>query len=181
VRNIIVLAGLLMGLILPGRALAQPPAGLGSLTSAIGDRVIVTDSAGSRIAGKLTAVAPDGLTLRVTDGFDDRQEQIAASQITTVRKDDPVWNGLLLGLGAGVAAAELWVYQQCGPRGSDRECEVIVSVIGWPAFGGGGAVAGALIDKFTRKLLYRAPGHTAVHVSPLVTPSTRALSVAVSW
>ena len=100
---------------------------------------------------------------------------------TATHADDGGRTGLFLGLGAGLAATELWVYDQCGGRGSDRECEVIVSLVGWTALGIGGAVGGALIDKFHNKLVYRAGSKAVVKVTPQISPARQAVAVSLTF
>ena len=171
-------------LFLATAAAAQPPAGsVGELEQQLkrGQEVIVTDAEGDRTKGRITEISSAGFTLSVADGFDERSQSFAAGTVASVRKTDPVWNGLLLGLGAGLAATELWVYDQCGGRGSDRECEVIVSLVGWTALGIGGAVGGALIDKFHNKLIYRAGSKTVVTVRPHVGLTRQAVAVSLSF
>ena len=141
----------------------------------------MTDADGDRTKGRITEITPAGFTLSVPDGFDQRRRSFEAGTVTSVRKADPVWNGLLLGLGAGLAATELWVYDQCGGRGSDRECEVIVSLVGWTALGIGGAVGGALIDKFHNPLVYRAGSKAVVTVKPQIGPARQAVTVSLTF
>lgn len=171
-------------LFLATAAAAQSPAGsFDELEQRLerGQEVIVTDADGDRTKGRITEMSSAGFTLSVADGFDERSRSFAAGTVASVHKTDPVWNGLLLGLGAGLAATELWVYDQCGGRGSDRECEVIVSLVGWTALGIGGAVGGALIDKFRNTLVYRAGSRTVVKVSPRVGPTRQAVAVSLSF
>ena len=173
-----------LSLFLATAAAAQSPAGsFDELEQRLkrGQEVIVTDADGDRTKGRITEMSSAGFTLSVADGFDERSRSFAAGTVASVRKTDPVWNGLLLGLGAGLAATELWVYDQCGGRGSDRECEVIVSLVGWTALGIGGAVGGALIDKFHNKLVYRAGSTAVVKVTPRISPARQAVAVTLSF
>lgn len=65
-----------------------------------------------------------------------------------VKKDrDSVWNGVLIGLGAGAGGGYLWGRSQCGSN--DSECFAIagpVGVIGGAAIG---ALVGGLLDYFS--------------------------------
>ena len=169
---------------LPMAAAAQSPTGsFGALAVGLrpGQEVIVRGADGERTKGRIAEISPAGLTLTVPDGFDEERQAFAAGSVASVHKTDPVWNGLFLGLGAGLAATELWVHDQCGGRGSDRECEVIVSLVGWTALGIGGAVGGALIDKFHNTLVYRAGSRAVVKVTPRVGLSRQAVAVSLSF
>ncbi len=90
-----------------------------------------------------------------------------ASQSSDER--DPVWQGALIGGAAGVGAALIFTRANCGPFGSDRECEVIAGPIGFAIFVPAGIVTGVLID--------RAIGNQRITVVPVVGTRGAALSV----
>jgi hypothetical protein len=179
----LVAIGWILTFALPAIAAGQSPAGsFDTLDQQLkpGQQVIVTEAGGRRAKGRLLDVDGTGLTLLVDEGYDERSLTISAANVSTIRKNDSLLNGFLIGLGAGLAGGEIWVYNVCGPRGYDDECRAIATPIGWAAFGGGGAVIGTLIDKFTTRLVYQAPdGRARLHVRPVVARTQQ--GVRVSW
>jgi hypothetical protein len=124
------------------------------------------------------------MTLRVGDRWaGGERRRFDEGGVSSIRRTDSIWNGLLIGFGAGVVASEVWRRSECGPRGYDSECSVIVSAVGWVTMVPGGAVAGALIDKFTaNRLVYRfnGPG-TTFHLSPVVGRAKASVAVSVRF
>ena len=174
----LVLAGLL-----PTAAAAQPPGDGDAMDRQVksGQQVVVTELGGHRLKGRVTGVDPSTLTLLVEEGFDERSVTLTPSSIEAIRKSDSLLNGFLIGLGAGLVGGEVWIYSMCGPRGYDAECRSIATPIGWAAFGGGGAAIGAVIDRFSTKLLYSAPGSASLHVQPLLGSQAQGLRVSVTF
>jgi hypothetical protein len=181
-KHVLTFGGAVLLALLPAAARAQSPATtFDALSGAVGRKVVVTDVAGGKTTGKVVAVDAESITLLVTDWLDQRQQTIARPLVSTIRKTDSVWNGLVIGFGAGLAATEIWTYQLCGPRGFDDECAAIVRGVGWTTFGAGGAAAGALIDKFTTKLLYRKGVDRTVHIRPVLGPNHKGIAVSLSF
>lgn len=175
--------GWILTLAIPATAAAQSTTGtFDTLERQLkpGDQVIITEAGGRRVKGRLLGVDGTSLELLVDEGYDERSLTLPSANVSTVRRNDSLLNGFLIGLGAGLAGGEIWVYNVCGPRGYDDECRAIATPIGWAAFGGGGAVIGTLIDKFTTRLLYKAPdGRASLHVQPIVAKTQQGLRV--SW
>ena len=149
-----------------------------------GQTVVVTDAAGRKTKGVLLDLSDSFLTLRVGDRWADvEQRRFDESRITSIRRTDSIWNGLLIGLGTGIVASEVWRHSACGPRGFDDECSVIVSAVGLVTMVPAGAVAGALIDKFTgNRLVYRASGRaTTLRVSPVVGRAQAGVAVSLRF
>ena len=133
-----------LALLAPALAHAQQPAeSLDVLAQhgRPGQRIVVTDVDGNKIKGKLAAIDHTSIGVRWHDGFAERTHIFDKANVREVRKTDSIWNGLLIGLGAGFVATEVWVHQLCGPRGSDAECAAIVSGVGWMTLAPGGAAA----------------------------------------
>ena len=121
-------------------AAAQTPADsfdeLGS-TLQPGQKVAVKGVDGDTIKGKVIEITPSSLTLRVNEGFVEQPRTVARQDVAAIRRTDSVLNGLLIGLGAGIVANEVWIRQMCGPRGADDECTAIASLVGWSNVSGG--------------------------------------------
>ena len=181
-------------LLLPGAAAAQPSDALEAMDLQVksGQHVVITEFDGHRVKGRVTTVGESALTLLVVDGFDERPVTLDASTVATIRRNDSLLNGFLIGLGSGLVGGEVWIYGMCGPPGYDAECRGIATPIGWAVFGGGGAAIGTLIDKFSTKLLYRAPLHAshlcgtrfgarALHLQPLLGSDMQGLRVSLTF
>ena len=173
---------LAMALLLPAGAAAQPsgdPAMDGHVK--VGQHVVVTEFGGRRVKGRVMNVDALALTLLVEEDFEERPVSLTPSTISTIRKNDTLLNGFLIGLGSGLVGGEVWIYSMCGPPGYDAECRSIATPIGWAAFGGGGAVIGTLIDKFSTKLLYSASSNASLHVQPLLGRQVQGLRVSLTF
>jgi hypothetical protein len=173
---------LAMALLLPAVAAAQPsgdPAMNGHVK--VGQHVVVTGFDGDRVKGRVMNVDGAALIMLVDEGFDRRAVTVPTSTIATIRKSDSLLNGFLIGLGSGLVGGEVWIYSMCGPPGYDTECRSIATPIGWAAFGGGGAVIGTLIDKFSTKLLYSASSNASLHVQPLLGRQVQGLRVSLTF
>ena len=139
-----------------------------------GQQVVVTELDGRETKGAVTQVSADAVVLGART-FSERT-------VLSVRRTDSVWNGLLIGLGAGIAANEVFVRSNCGPRGYDDECAAIATAVGMISFVPGGAVIGALIDKFTGNTrLYRTPMRASLAIQPIVARNRTGLSLAVRF
>jgi len=86
-------------------------------------------------------------------------QQPAAGNLKPVKQIDSVWNGVLIGAGAGVAGAYIFTRVECGPRGHDNECSAIAELAGLALFVPSGALAGGIIDRLINKTL--PPGANA--------------------
>lgn len=97
-----------------------------------GQSVIVMEADGRKTKGDLLDLNDSFITVRVRDrwGAEERR-RVDEAGVTSIRRTDAIWNGLFIGLGAGIVATEVWTRSSCGPRGSDRECSVIVTGVGW--------------------------------------------------
>lgn len=88
-----------------------------------------------------------------------------ATPTTVVKPEkhiDSLWNGALIGLGAGAVAAWAFTRGNCGPPGYDKECTVYASLAGTAIFLPAGTIAGAIIDRLINKPL---PPSAKAHAS----------------
>jgi hypothetical protein len=172
-------------LLLPASAAAQSEAtSFDELQRMVkpGQRVVVTELDGRETKGAVTQVSADAVVLAVQDGSAAGARTFSERTVSSVRRTDSVWNGLLIGLGAGIAANEVFVRSNCGPRGNDDECAAIVTAVGLITFVPGGAVIGALIDKFTGNTrLYRSPTLASLALQPIVARNRTGLSLSVRF
>jgi hypothetical protein len=158
-------------------------AGLSGAVDA-GDRVAITAVDGEKLRGDVIAATDDALTIRTVNSWGDEERRTFAPQgVTLVRRADRLWNGALIGLGAGAVGAEIFVRQNCGPRGYDEECAAIAGPVGWLTMPPAGAAIGALVDKLIgNEVLYRRDGGRAsVALLPSIGRSTRSLSMTITF
>ena len=148
-----------------------------------GERVGLTTVEGRKFNGLVVSAAATALTLSVDDGRGRVSEQsFAFADIRTVKRRDRLWNGFLIGLGAGIVGSEIFRHSLCGARGYDDECSAIVTGVGLVSILPGGIAVGMLVDKFSERTLYRAGERPlAWRVSPLVTPKRKGGVVTISW
>lgn len=143
----------------------------------VGEMVWVTDVAGRELRGRLTGIAPDGLSL---DGG--RPTRLAAADIREVRRRDadPKKNGVLVGLGIGAALGTAWcvgaIADDSGEIDAGVECAE-----GYTVFPALGALAGLVIDAAIpgrMRVLYRQAATAGgrglrFSVRPVLGPGTR--------
>jgi hypothetical protein len=150
----------------------------------LNQQVVVTDAGGGKTRGNVVAVTPTTIIVRVDDVFAAaRTRTFDRAIVSTIRRSDRLWNGILIGVGAGFAATEVWSYNLCGARGTNAECTAIASGVGWVTMVPGGAVVGALIDKaIGNHLIYTSRANQAsLRVSPSVTPRRASVAVTVAF
>lgn len=132
-------------------ALAQEPASspgeLRQIVKVDESATIVTTD-GHRLTGSVEAVTDTALIVRMRSGTEALPFERVKEVI--VRRHDPLWNGILIGMGIGAVAGLIPdYYDDC------KECHD--SLYGSIAFGAG---VGLLVDALVRsgRLVYRAPG-----------------------
>lgn len=139
-----------------------------------GTPVAVTDASGAEVAGTIAAFSSASLDLTVGGA----RRQFSATEVRQVRRNgDPLWNGLLIGLGIGVVGAALPDNKCSGqpPVCDDRQ---------WPqraAFLGLATAAGVGIDALVRdqRLLFTVPGQATLRVVPGLTPGRAGLTMVI--
>ena len=172
-------------LLIPAAAAAQPASDAWHARVAQGDRVRVTDESGRTITARVAAISDFGLTLQ------EGRKRTEIPHATIVRIDRPrdrLWDGALAGfaIGAGIGligmAAEEHDDTPCQP--SDWFCG---ASFGPPAsavvlvLGGFGAGIGTAVDALIggRKTLYER--RRQVHVAPAVGPAGAGARVTIAW
>ena len=153
----------------------------------IGQAVVVTDSSGQTVKGSVVSLSPSSITLDLEDGmeFPNGRRTMEESAVQRLARRDPVTEGLLLGLAAGVGATWGGVRYTCGPPGYDDECMANAWGVLALAFIPAGMVAGALIDRLIGNgAVYLAPGAKAakaIAVAPWITKGRAGMSMSVAF
>lgn len=137
---------------------------------AAGEAVRVETIGGQRLKGDVGDVTPVELTI-VEDG---RSVAVPSADVRTVRKQDSLLNGVLLGIGAGMAGTAVVSGNFCPEEGA---CGLIVMSASMSA----GVALGAVVDAFMHRTLYHRPGDPQVRVTPLVSPKHVGARVSVHW
>jgi hypothetical protein len=141
-----------------------------------GAPVAVTDTAGQEVTGRVAAVSASSLDLDVRGAT----RRFAASDVRQVRRDgDPLWNGLVIGLGVGVVGAALPDNACSGqpPTCDDRQIPQRAAFVVLAT------AAGIGIDALVRDrtLLYGTPPSMRVHLRPVLGPGHRRLSIVIEF
>lgn len=80
-------------------------------------------------------------------------QQSSTTVVKPGKQIDSVWNGVLIGAGAGAVGAWIFTRANCGPRGYDDECSAIAAVAGTAIFVPGGMLVGGVVDRLINKTL----------------------------
>lgn len=152
-----------------------PASGSGSLSFRLrfGDDARVQTADGTRLKGKVMdfdgdVLQIDGQSLSLNDGDVRRIE---------VQQRDPLTNGALIGLGAGVAFVGLACAGSAG-------CDAEIAAVGVLFYGAVGAGIGALVDSLRKPYttVYVSPDRgLTLSVAPLVMPDAKGVFVSVGF
>ncbi len=134
-----------------------------------GQTVIVTDTGGRQIKGKVSDVGSSALVILIP-----QSRTFAESSVMEIEGTDSLWNGALLGAGIGTGFA-MWDYL-IDPSEPGNGAIFTVAI-------GLGTAIGAAIDKLlTRGLLYRAPPQMRnLKISALTENERRGVLVSVRF
>jgi uncharacterized protein YcfJ len=146
----------------------------------VGNSVRVIDKSGNEINGKVENISSDSLILN------GRRISLPANSIRELqkRRNDPWWNGFLIGGGIGAAAGLLVAQAQCG--GNDSECAAIAKVAFIPAGMAIGMATGALIDRSIARYdtVYRSNSATTqpgFQVFPIISQKQKGLRLRIAF
>jgi hypothetical protein len=139
-----------------------------------GATIALTDHEGRKVTGVVASLSPSSLELDVSG----TRRQFEERDVATIRqrRGDSLMNGALIGLAAG-AAASIYPALYCECTGS----EVAAGIAAYAAIGAG---IGVGIDAVIRgnKTIFRGAGTARrLTVSPLLTPTRRAVAVGFSF
>jgi hypothetical protein len=176
---------MLLALLTPAAAAAQPGSDARRAPVSQGDRVRVTDEGGRTITARVAAISDFGLTLQ--DG-NDRTEIAYATIVKIDRPRDRVWDGALAGFAIGAGIGLIGIAAE---EGNNRSCQpsewFCGASFGPPAsavvlmLGGIGAGIGTGVDALIggKKTLYERGRQ--VYVAPVVGRARAAARVTVAW
>lgn len=163
-----------------------PVASFGELPRvvSIDQAVLVTDASQRTVKGRVVAMSDSSLVIQGEPTLANPMGQwtYQAGDVRRIRKPDSVLNGMFLGLAAGIGGMVAFTWGICGQPGDDPECAAVTNAIGLVSFVPGGMIAGALIDKFHMRTLFRAPaGSISVAVTPIVGKNARGVVMRFSF
>lgn len=141
---------------------------------AVGSQVVVTTSQGASVAGKVTAVTPDRVTVR--EGGDGPERQFGESDTQRIVHHDSPLNGALLGALSGPVVTLGWLY---AAGGSDSFRAVMVG--GSLLFGAGGAFLGMMIDDLIRDTVYDRPQPRRTAIGPVLGRGMAGVGVSITF
>jgi hypothetical protein len=139
------------------------------LKARTGDILYITRATGTTISGPLGAVTPSSITVN--------QESIAYEPgLKIARQGDPLWNGIIIGAGIGVAAGMTIGAEACLDD-SIAPCAIGGAVV-W-------AGLGALVDWLHkgRTTIFEAPraGKPSVRLLPAIGPERKKVNLVLSF
>jgi len=152
-----------------------------SLKLKAGESIEITEDNGQKYKAKIAAISDRSIV--VTRKGD--QRELVESQVLQIRHKKPEkwWNGMLIGIGSGLAAAAVGVGIACDLP--DPECQAIVGSIFVPTFAGAGAGIGAAIDRAISKheTVYSRSGVSLerMRVTPILGKNTAAVRVSFGF
>jgi hypothetical protein len=142
-----------------------------------GESIELTDDNGTIYKARFAAITGNTLVITANGVRRDLME----SQVREIRhrRPDKWWNGMLIGLGAGLGAAVVGVASECGPN--DSECSAITTAVFVPVFAGIGMGAGAAIDFAIRKretvFTRKVAANRSLQFSPILAHRTTGVRV----
>jgi hypothetical protein len=171
VLRVVLISGLASTL--PAVTLAQPVPTLAELSQVVrpGETIVVTDTGGARVRGRLLQVSSSEVVVAT-----DELRRFEASAVERIQRNDSLWNGTLIGAAVGGAIAALGVVATHGS--SD-------SFYGWAYVGvwaapAAGAATGALIDRASMAAVYSAPRDKRAAL-PAHAPGSGGGTLHVTW
>lgn len=143
-----------------------------------GATIFITDSAGREVSGRLSELSDTSLNLLLAD----KRQAFMQADVGLVRQRQPdsLWNGLLIGMAAGVTPAVYWWVadpNECG----NSVCmdDLTIGVVE-------GALIGLAIDAAIKRkvVVYRSQSSSstgAVTVAPIVAGRRQGLALTMSF
>ena len=148
-----------------------------------GDEVVVVESGGRFVKGRISDITASAITLVVpsdTGSSASAPRTFQAADVLRIVRHDGKWNGMLIGAAAGAVPASFLFQFACGegPNGTCAQRGFLGALAG----GGLGAALGAGIDLAINKTVYVAGGKkTTLHISPIVGADRRGARVAIRF
>lgn len=174
---------MLIALLAPAAAGAQPASDARPVSVSQGDRVRVTDESGRTITARVAAISDSGLTLQDGSG-----SEIPYRAIVKIdRPRDRVWDGALGGFAIGAAIGLIGIAAEENDTSCQPDMWFCGASFGPPAsavvllLGGIGAGVGVGVDSLIggKKTLYERGRQ--VHIAPVVGRGRAAARLTVAW
>ena len=175
---------MVIALLAPAAAAAQPVSDARHATVSQGDRVRVTDESGRTITARVAAISDSGLTLQ--DGSE-RAEIPYGAIVKIDRPRDRIWDGALGGFAIGAGIGLIGIAAEEKDTSCQPEAWFCGASFGPPAsavvlmLGGIGAGIGAGVDALIggKKTLYERGRQ--VRIAPVVGRGGAGARVTVAW
>jgi hypothetical protein len=146
------------------------------------ETIEITDANGMKYKAKIASISDRTLVV-TAHGV---RRELNESEVLEIRhrRPDKWWNGMLIGLAAGLVAVPVGVGTVCSSN--DPECGAIATGVFLPTFAGIGMGAGAAIDFAIRKheTVFARPRTMAyynVRIAPIVGKGTTGVSVSFGF
>lgn len=129
-------------------------------TLRVGQNLIVKGDDGTELRGRFVSLSADRLEIRRTRWFFREERRVfAQDSVFLIEDNDSDWNGVLLGLGAGIFMAWIAV--------ADCDEDACVTFLLAPVVG---PIIGSQIDKAHNRPLYLSPRGNVIALAPLLGP-----------
>jgi len=137
-----------------------------------GREVWVTTNTGSLTHGKIAAISDSSVSIREQD----REVTIRLDDVRLVEGRDSLRNGFLIGTVSGAVAGGLMGAAACDGNGPCGLAVLLSAAIGVPV----GGLFGMMVDTLIpgRQTLF---GGSTTVVAPVITPTNKAIDVAIRW
>lgn len=162
---------------LPATASAQTAPSLAELgRRLLGDTIFVTDESGRQTRGRLVDVFPSYLVVSTPE-----RRTFEHDSIREIRRPDGLWNGLAIGVAAGLLPGAFLGHLSC----EDSDTCTSGPISGALVMGGIGAAIGVGIDELVRRpgrVIYAAtPRAQRITVAPVMAPGRQGIQVGIRF
>lgn len=131
-----------------------------------GTNVYVTQPNGDEVSGRVDALSPGTLRLRIDEG---QTRDLAESDVSEIAVRDPYWPAMLIGAGAGALAFNVIGEEGCTSPAAAPDCRRVSRAEGTTTFAAIGAGVGFLIDFFRKETIFE--GRPARRISTEIGPT----------
>jgi hypothetical protein len=145
-----------------------------------GDTVMVTDTAGREVRGRIAELSPPALTLTI----DGARRDLMEADVATIRhrRGDPLGNGALWGFGIGAGLVAIGVALACDGCGGEEAGYIL---LGAALYGGMGAGIGVGVDALITRphVIYerRPVSGARLGISPILTAGRKGALVSFGF
>lgn len=141
-----------------------------------GDSFVVKRRDGTHVTGKLEALAPGTLRLKVRGDL----LELSAAEVERIERRDSAADGAWLGFFAGAGVLHAWSIPAC--RYDPEACGYAAYYLTAPVLVGG-TLVGYVVDRALQDVVFDATAARAkrISVSPVVSRHHRGATLSVSW